>query len=268
MEHLFDRLFEASYDERLNNTVHSKEELREMAKDRIRNFSANIDAGLVNDKIIEGIRFSHNSMLYEPNATLSIDYATRGVINCVTYANIVISSMESMNLHGIINRIGAKISNNHAWLAYHGDEEDIELNSAFQETSKERPIESLVSATLLNTGFSLYVNGLFQEALDKANEALEIDDGLPLNWSNKAVYLEALGKYEEGMESAERAIKLDCGFDFPVLAKSLCLLGIGDYENAESLAKVGMTMPAVNGNDSRKYRSYVREKFEHAGKRL
>lgn len=265
---LFDRLFEASYDERLNDTGYSKEELKEMAKNRISGFSARIDPMSEKDKIIEGMQSSHHSMWQEANATLSMDYAPRGVINCVTYAGIVISSLESMNLQEIIDRIGAKVSNNHAWLAYHGDEEDIELNSAFQKTEKERPIESLVSATLSNTGVYLYENGLFQEAVSKANKALEIDDELPLNWSNKAVYLEALGKYEEAMESAEHAIQLDRGFDFPVLAKSLCLLGIGDYENAESLAKIGMALPSVNGKDSIKYRSYVREKFERAGKRL
>lgn len=265
---LFDRLFDASYDERLNDTGYSKEELREMAKNRINGFSARIDTESEKDKIIEDIKFFHYSLPHESSATLSMDYAPRGVINCVTYANIVISSLESANLNGIIDRIGAKISNNHVWLAYHGNEEDIELNSACQETDKERPIESLVSATLSNMGVSLYENGLFQEAIDKTNEALEIDDELPIIWSNKAVFLEALGKYEEAIESAEHAIQLDSGFDFPVLVKSLCLLGAGDYENAESLAKIGMALPAVNGKDSIKYRSYVSEKFERSGKRL
>ena len=64
-------------------------------------------------------------------------------------------------------------------------------------------------------GFIYNMLGLYEEAIDAFDTAIEIDPQTAGYWYNKGLALKYLGMYDEALEAFEKAHELDPTYEIP-----------------------------------------------------
>lgn len=104
-----------------------------------------------------------------------------------------------------------------------------------------QPRDDAARATT-NAGNRLAEKGLFQEALLCHDEAIRLDPGFALAWSNKAYVLANLGRHPESLAAAERALSLDARLEQAWINVSQALMSLGRLAEALQVAERGLAV--------------------------
>ncbi len=83
-----------------------------------------------------------------------------------------------------------------------------------------------------NNGSELAYEGKFQEALNKTDEALTLQPGFALAWTQKAGLLVVLGNYSDAVTAADKAIELNPNISEAWASRADALNNLGKYEEA------------------------------------
>ncbi len=116
---------------------------------------------------------------------------------------------------------------------------------------------------LISSGNEFYDVGDYNKALEKYEEASQLDPNQGLAWYMKGMALSQMGKYEEAIMAYNMACKLDPDRPEPFLSKGVLLLAFGKFEDAinalkeafnkQSLAEIACYISIANlimGNES------------------
>ena len=83
------------------------------------------------------------------------------------------------------------------------------------------------SQLLVAKGANLFSEGLFQQALDAFDEAVEADDSNIAAWNNRAGCLLQLGRHQDAITSCQRALDLNPDFVQSLYLRAIALVARG-----------------------------------------
>ncbi len=98
---------------------------------------------------------------------------------------------------------------------------------------------------LIASGNEYYDVGDYKKALEKYEEASQLDPNKGLAWYMKGMALSQMGKFEEALMAYDMACKLDADRPEPYIGKGTLQLAFGKYEDAISTLKEAFTRQSL-----------------------
>lgn len=111
------------------------------------------------------------------------------------------------------------------------------LKEGTAKTKKAEEVDPLSLRTKALVAWQYYQAGHLQEALDKADEIIEMDRSYPQGYFQRGNILEQMGRYQEAVAAMEICQALMPGSVLPVYPLCFALQGLGRIEDARELAK-------------------------------
>ncbi|GHJ89601.1 hypothetical protein NliqN6_6003 [Naganishia liquefaciens] len=89
---------------------------------------------------------------------------------------------------------------------------------------------------------------LYSSAVDKYSQAIALDEGNAVYWSNRAAAWGALGEHAKAVKDAERAVEVDAGFVRGWSRLGHAHYSLGNYEESIKAYTHGLTLDPNNAN--------------------
>jgi len=173
----FDELFEASYHQSLSDV--QKSTLKEKTEKSIKGIFCGIDTSLPAKELIAKLEDRGSLYLvYEDPSLFSRDFPLMGKVNCVSYADFIVSALDMMGRGDVAVDIRVKYDSEHLWLCYEKGSENFEIDTANHRSDKSHTLRSLVAANLVNKGIMLAEMKNYDEAVAVALEASKLDNDM------------------------------------------------------------------------------------------
>lgn len=108
------------------------------------------------------------------------------------------------------------------------------------DASRTSPARDEAARVATNAGNQLCRQGRYEEALRAQEEAIRLDPGFALAWSNRAFALAYLRRHEESLASAEKALSIDRSLEQAWVNASQALIALNRLPEALRVSERGL----------------------------